>query len=295
MKSLPPQYASPRFAATPKFLKTRAVQRLVLPDRSCPVGAVDREHVGVVRRDVERAADRERVRLLAASDVGVALLEVDRVDATELVDVRRRDLGERRVALVVGRATERRASRRSAIGGAVADVETPTAAAERDGRGHAGESHASTLSNRIGQPSSPEPRAGNGSAASRRLQAARGGAARARVDDADEEQQRETCGTARATGRSATPTETVAPLRGRPERRRGAADVVLAEHEPPMTPRQARELRGSGASGRYDAHGLARRGEDPVAAVAHPEHDEPTRRSPAGPVRGAVDRGSRRR
>ena len=94
MKSLPPQYARPRLAATPKFLKTALFVRLVLPE-DLPRGAVDREDVRVVRRHVEGAADRERVRLLAAPRVGIDREEVLRVDAAELPHVRGRDVRQR--------------------------------------------------------------------------------------------------------------------------------------------------------------------------------------------------------
>ena len=64
----------------PKFLKNAAVRRLVLPEHLAR-GAVEREDVVVVRRHVELAADRERVRLLPAAHVRVELLEVERVGA----------------------------------------------------------------------------------------------------------------------------------------------------------------------------------------------------------------------
>ena len=70
MKSLPSQYARPRFATMPKFLKT-ALFRGLYCQMHLPGGAVEREHVVVVRRDVEAAADRERIGLLPAPDVRV--------------------------------------------------------------------------------------------------------------------------------------------------------------------------------------------------------------------------------
>ena len=66
----------------PEVLEERAVRRLVLPDDGAR-GAVEREDVVVVRRHVERAADRERIRLLPAAHVRVELLEVHEVVANE--------------------------------------------------------------------------------------------------------------------------------------------------------------------------------------------------------------------
>ena len=94
-----------------EVLEDGAVRRLSLPE-DLPGRAVDREDVGVVRRHVERAADRERIRLLAAARVRVEPQEVHRVHAAELVDVRRRDLGQRREAVRCRASDRTRASRR---------------------------------------------------------------------------------------------------------------------------------------------------------------------------------------
>ena len=68
--------------------------------------AVEREDEVVVRRHVERAVDRERIGLLPAANVGVDTAEIDGEDAPHPVDVRPVDLGQRRVAVVVGRPAE---------------------------------------------------------------------------------------------------------------------------------------------------------------------------------------------
>jgi hypothetical protein len=67
---------------------------------------VDREHLIVAGGDVHRSVDDDRVGLLPLLDPGHELVQVRSEDAAELVDVLRRDLRERRVAVLVHRIPE---------------------------------------------------------------------------------------------------------------------------------------------------------------------------------------------
>ena len=118
-----------------------AVARLVLPLDPAG-GTVEREDEVVVRRHVERAVDRERIRLLPAAHVGVDAAEVDGEDAAHPVDVVPVDLRQRRVAEVVGSPAEA-----GPVPGRVrGDGSAPSAEGEGDEKRRSGRvPHASTI------------------------------------------------------------------------------------------------------------------------------------------------------
>ena len=127
MKSLPPQYASAAVGGDAEVDEEAAVPGLVLPF-DLAGDTVEREDEVVVRRHVEGAVDRERIRLLSPPDVRIDAAKVDGEDPAHAVDVVPADLRQRRMPVVVGRPAEA-----GPVACGVRSRDRATAGAEREG------------------------------------------------------------------------------------------------------------------------------------------------------------------